>query len=132
MKKLLVLLQNAWGVDDGYIPSLNKKSFISSHTGKRLREALPDDCKVKIRNSSPHVGSVSSSNFPPDLDYVRSEIRKIKPDVILACGVNARIAVENVEVTVPVVFMPHPAYRQLSKQMTLDTKNDVMELLTKE
>ena len=87
----MVLLQNAYGVEDGYIPSLETESFINSHTGRRLvNEVLPTNINVQIRNCSSRIGDVSSDNFPPDYAYVREELDRIKPTAILACGVNAK------------------------------------------
>jgi len=120
--KILVFLQNAWGCEDGYIPTFNRESFCKSHTGKRLKEMLPDDATIIIRNASPLVGIESDSCYQPDLSYVRRCIKEIKPDLILACGINARYAVEKLGIK-NVVFAPHPAYRKLSKQMTNKIKS---------
>lgn len=127
-KTLLVILQNAWGVEDGYIPSYDRESFTKSYTGIRLREALPKDYNVKIINSSPAVGNTADSYFPPQPEYVFSWINKIKPDAILACGKVAEKAIKQLNINVPVVYMPHPAYRALSKKITKSTKEELEKL----
>jgi hypothetical protein len=119
---ILVLLQNAYGVEDGYIPSYTKESFINCHTGRRLREALPEGVEVEIRNASPLVGKNADSYFKFDTKYIRNQIENIKPTVILACGKSATDALQELALNVPVVFMPHPAYRALSKDTTAFVK----------
>ena len=128
MVKLLVVLQNAYGVEDGYVPSYDRESFRNCHTARRLKEALPDNVTIDIINSNPKVGTVSSSYFKPDIDYVRKQIDKIKPKVILFCGANGKILIEQMNFPSS-VHMPHPAYRALTKKITSDTKEKIKELL---
>ena len=128
MDKLLVVLQNAYGVEDGYIPSYDRASFRNCHTGRRLKEVLPDGIIPEIINSNPKVGDISSSYFKPDIDYVRKRIEEIKPKVILFCGANGKILIEQIGFPNS-VHMPHPAYRALTKKMTSDTKEKIKELL---
>lgn len=115
----MIILQNAYGVEKGYVPSFEKESFKNCHTGRRLRKAIPLGCDVEIINASPKVGDVADSNFAPDFNYVTQQVRRIKPDIILACGVNAKKVVDTLDVDVPIIKMPHPAYRAL-KNETLD------------
>jgi hypothetical protein len=119
MKKLLVILQNAYGVEEGYEPSYNKSSFANCHTGIRLDRAIPDTVFPFIINASPVVGTTADSFYPYDSDHISRRILEIKPDVILACGVSAKEGIDSVEVDVPVIKMPHPAYRALTNK-TLD------------
>lgn len=118
MKKLMIVLQNAYGVEEGYEPSFEKESFRSCHTGRRLSKAIPEGVETYIINASPKVGSESSSNFRPDKHYVSKRYREINPDIILACGNNAKEVIDSIDVNVPVIKMPHPAYRAL-KDRTL-------------
>jgi len=126
--KLLVVLQNAYGVEEGYVPSYDRESFRNCHTARRLKEVLPDNTEVSIINSNPKVGDISSSYFKPDIDYVRKQIEEIKPKVILFCGANGKILIEQINFPSS-VHMPHPAYRALTKKMTSDTKERIKELL---
>jgi len=125
---ILVVLQNAYGVEDGYVPSYKRSSFLNSHTGRRLSEMLPTK-DVEIRNASPIVGDVASSFFKCDLNYLRKEIGKIKPSVILACGVSAKNAIRNLETSIPIIFAPHPAWRRLSKKITSNIRQEVEKKL---
>jgi len=119
MNNLLVVLQNAYGVEDGYIPSYEKESFSKCHTGIRLRRAIPENVSVRIINASPLVGREASSNFKPDIEYIEKSLTEIQPCVILACGVNARKGIRQVNTDIPVIEMAHPAYRALTNK-TLD------------
>ena len=58
---VLVIVQNAYGVEDGYIPDYSRNSFAVCHTGKRLKEMLPSAVSVLIRNSNPSIGRVATS-----------------------------------------------------------------------
>jgi hypothetical protein len=116
MKKLMIILQNAYGVEEGYEPSFEKESFSNCHSGRRLSKAIPEGVETHIINSSPKIGSEASSNFRPDKSYVSRRYREINPDIILACGRNAEMVVDSIEVSVPVIKMPHPAYRALKNR----------------
>jgi hypothetical protein len=129
MERILVILQNAYGVEEGYVPSFERKSFKNCHTGKRLRNAIPDRCNPFIINASPKIGKEAGSNFKPESSYVFKKIQEIKPKVILACGVNARKAIKSLELDVPVLFMPHPAYRALTNETLYGIKEKIEELL---
>lgn len=128
MVDLLIVLQNAYGVEDGYIPSYNKDSFINCHTGKRLKEVIPDDIEFTIINSSPKIGEKSNSYFPPDINYVNKEITKFNPKIILFCGCNGKILMNEIKFKNS-VHMPHPAYRALSKKITNNVKEKIKEML---
>lgn len=122
MKKLMIILQNAYGVEKGYVPSYEKESFRNCHTGRRLRNAIPDGLDISIINASPKVGKKSSSNFRPDSVYVGKKVEELVPDIILACGVNAKKVIDSVDVNVPVIKMPHPAYRALTNKKLEEVK----------
>ena len=116
MKTVMVILQNAYGVKRGYVPSYEKESFRKCHTGIRLKRAIPENASIRIINASPLVGREVSSNFEPDIEYIEKSLTKIKPCVILACGVNARKGIRQVDTAIPVIEMPHPAYRALTNK----------------
>jgi len=116
MKKLMVILQNAYGVEEGYEPSFELDSFKNCHTGRRLRKAIPDNVDIHIINSNPSIGNNADSYFKPDNKHVSKRINEINPDIILACGNSAKQAIDSIEVGVPVIKMPHPAYRALKNR----------------
>lgn len=114
----MVILQNAYGVEEGYEPSFDKDSFRNCHTGRRLRKAIPDNVDTHIINANPNIGDNPDSYFAPQVEHVRKRYKEIKPDIILACGNSAKQAIDSIDVDVPVIKMPHPAYRAL-KDRTL-------------
>ena len=122
---LLVFLQNAYGVEDGYIPDYSRDSFRACYTGKRLKKMIPDGATVTIRNCTPEIGKTADSNLPPDIDYMLNEIDKISPDVVLACGKNARVLEGKHS---PVIFAPHPAWRQLSEDTITKIRNSLQDI----
>jgi hypothetical protein len=130
---ILVILQNAWGVEDGYIPDYAKDSFRNSYTGRRLKEMLPKNVPTLIRNSTPCIGRESGSWFPPDYEYIMGELEQLNYDVVLACGKNAHRVVNKVLSYAlrnpPVVYAPHPAWRQLSKKITGEIRKEVQRQL---
>ena len=125
---ILVILQNAHGVEDGYIPTYKRESFKNCYTGKRLAEMLPT-LDVEIRNATPKIGDMASSFIKADLCYLQEEINKIQPKVILACGSSAQSAVDNINTNAKIIKAPHPAWRQLSKLRTAEIKRAVEMLL---
>ena len=121
----MIILQNAYGVEEGYEPSFDRANFRKCHTGRRLSRAIPSTVSARIINASPNIGGNSDSFFQPDSEYISRKLVEIKPDIILACGVAAKKGIDSIDVDVPVIKMPHPAYRALTNK-TLD---DVKELI---
>jgi hypothetical protein len=132
MTDILVVLQNAYRHDaedseaeqrwlDG-IWLLGGTGW-KSHTGKRLKEMLPDDACVVLTNSSRNVGNKSSAIFPADLEYLAEKIARIKPSIILACGKVAQEAMERLGVEH--IRAPHPAWRLLSKEHTARVRREI-------
>lgn len=122
---LLIFLQNAYGVENGYIPSYSRNSFANSHTGRRLKEALPLGYEFEIRNANPSIGDNPDSCFKPDIAYMTKQVMELQPKLILACGKIAQKGLENIETDVPIIKMPHPAYRALSKKITGEVRGTI-------
>jgi len=115
---LLIVLQNAWrenGKEYTYEQWLPK--LWASHTGKRLREMLPDmrGRTYMVTNASPKVGMTAGAAFPPDIAHLRTMIERFKPRVILGCGLVAQHGLGLLDVTH--VQAPHPAWRRLTKEI---------------
>ncbi len=123
---LLVILQCPWRkgrLENGWNPRVWAKMLWLSQTGRRLLEALPAGAyEVKVCNANPSLADTPDGVFPPDRKHLRRVLRRVRPDVILACGKVANEALTQIEVTAPVVEMPHPAYRLLSRRTTGDVK----------
>jgi len=123
---LLVFLQCAWRPGgafksrDYWLTALWK-----SHTGKRLKEMLPDNIPVWVDNATPEVGDNPDAVFPPDPVHMAKVIDTVQPRVILACGEVAQKGLDLLEV--PYIPSPHPAYRALPKTRTAEIKSRVEE-----
>ena len=95
----------------------------NSHTGRRLKEMIPDGIKYKVINSSAMIGNCPDSRYSADLEYIQKFVDELNPVVICACG---KIAQKGcIELGLNFVSAPHPAWRQLSKQCS----NDIKELI---
>ena len=116
---VLVILQCAYYLDGkprsraAWLRGLER-----SHTGKRLKEMLPDGIDYYVINASQEIGSSSDALFPPDIKYISQTIEHISPTIILACGRVAQAAVDEIELSVPIIKTYHPAFRGLSKGIT--------------
>lgn len=93
---------------------LNKRYlFFSCRTGQVLREALGEDLCDQILwdNASPEIGSYSASKFKADPVHIRGVIEEVKPDLVLAFGKISCEAIKNLELSIPILYGPHPAAR---------------------
>ncbi len=130
MVDLLIILQNAYGVEEGYVPSYEHMGFANSQTGKRLKEIIPEDTEYVIVNSSPIIGDNPDSCFAADPKYLINAINHFEPKLIVCCGKIAQKGITNLSfILTPILFMPHPAYRALSKETTSDIKRKIELLL---
>lgn len=129
---LLVILQCPWRkgrLENGWNSRVWAKMLWVSQTGKRLLEALPKGAyDVKVCNANPSLADTPDGVFPPDRKHLRRVLRRVQPNVILACGKVAKEALVQVKVNAPVVEMPHPAYRLLSRQMTKRVRMRLVKL----
>lgn len=116
--RVLFVLQNAyqsskydWKNEDEWHRDLDK-----SHTGRRLREMIPDGIEFYVTNASPKIGSHPDSRFLADADHLIRMIQKYKPHLVCACG---KVAQDGVAMLgVHWISAPHPAWRALSKRHT--------------
>lgn len=124
---ILFILQNAYRSDKHQFKNEEEWSqeLANSHTGRRLKEMIPDDMEYKVINSSPMIGDCADSSYNADLTHIEKHINEIKPDVICACG---RIAQKGcTELGLDFISAPHPAWRRLSKQYSNDIKRRIKE-----
>ena len=127
--KILVVLQCAYGTTAQRRKELQQKELWlqglwNSHTGRRLRNMLPDNAIIDIINSTPRIGSKSSDYFPPNLEYIQTKIDIYSPDKILACGNVAQEALSKLNIAY--ISAPHPAWRQLSNIKISEIKEELV------
>ena len=111
---LLVVLQNTYELLTN-TPEW-ETALWASHTGKRLREMLPDGMEFTVTNASKVIGSGVCSECPADTAHLTTIIEQVGPTRILACGKVAQAGLT--ELGVEFVAAPHPAWRLLSKDRT--------------
>ena len=132
---LLVVLQCPWRkgpLANGWNSRVWVKMLWLSHTGKRLREALPlEFYEVKVCNANPSLADSPDGGFPPDLRHLRRVLGRVQPDVVLACGKVAQGAIAQIAPAITTVEMSHPAHRLLSKQTTAEIKARLVALAIK-
>ncbi len=142
MTRVLVVLQNAWrrNARPGQVSwslvypersrQLWERALWRSHTGKRLKGMLPENCEVRVGEASPKVANNPRDVFPMEPAHVRQQVEEWKPDVALLLGKEAQKAKVLVEgMGVRVVVGPHPAYRLLSKAMAAEVRQKVAQAI---
>ena len=126
---ILIFLQNAYASKDIKPWKLKQRKIWEprlwkSHTGKRLKEMLPDGAVFYVANANPIIGTRASDCFDADIIHMQLEICNVKPDVILACG---KIAQEGLNrLGQKYIAAPHPAWRLLSKAMTAEIRSKLI------
>lgn len=120
---ILFILQNAYTSEKH--PFKNEvewgRELLRSHTGRRLREMIPENVEFKVINASASIGDNPNSLFNGDSKHISKQLKKIKPDIIVACGKVAQQICCDMEIKYMPV--PHPAWRQLSKRETSEIRN---------
>lgn len=113
---ILFILQNAYRSEKHPFTNNDEwsKELANSHTGRRLKEMIPDGVEYKVINLSAVIGDEPNSCYEADLKYIKAFIEELKPCVICACGKIAQKAC--IELGLDFISAPHPAWRQLSKQ----------------
>lgn len=126
---ILVVLQCAWYHDGKSRPYKTWiKALWKSHTGRRLKEMLPEDVPFVICNASPQIGQDAGASFKADPAHVADMINRVKPTIVLGCGAIAHSALSKLDVEY--IKAPHPAWRRLTKERTKKIRH-VLEMVTK-
>lgn len=123
---ILFILQNAYRSEKHQFTNNDEwsRELLHSHTGRRLKEMIPEGYEYNVINSSPNIGNNSSSIYIADPQYIKTLVNKIKPDIIIACG---RIAQDGcTELGLQYISAPHPAWRCLSKEITNNIKTKII------
>jgi hypothetical protein len=130
-KKILVFLQNAW-----FYPSTVAKikkrpdlydreaiwnyAFRKSRSGTRLKDNLGEELFDQLiwDNASPELGTFSASSFPADHDHIRRVLDTHKPDIVVAMGKTADLALNELWKG-KLICTPHPAARLLTNDLLM-------------
>jgi hypothetical protein len=123
---ILFILQNAYTSDKH--PFKNEvewsRELLRSHTGRRLKEMIPDGVEYRVINASPAIGNNAKSCYDPDTEHIKTLVEQIKPDIICACGRMAQKGCKSLGYDF--IETPHPAWRQLSKNKSNEIKEQIL------
>jgi hypothetical protein len=132
--KPMIMLQSAWSthyksMDDWPYYAWLLATF-KSHTGRRLKRILSGDLKswdkYYFTNSTKVITGSPAGKPPIDVDHVKKELTIHKPPVVLACGLQAELALCKAGWHGSVVAIPHPAYKMLTNVL-LDAAKERFE-----
>jgi hypothetical protein len=115
---ILFILQNAYQSDKHQFNNEEEwsRELANSHTGRRLKEMIPEGKEYRVINSSPIIGDCADSCYIADTKHIEKLVNEINPTVICACGKVAQKGCT--ELGLFFIPAPHPAWRQMSKQQS--------------
>lgn len=92
---------------------LLKAALDLSHTGRVLRRVFGDLYnQLIVENASPEIGGRSSAVYRADHHHILMTLHEVRPDVVFAFGVQARLGLQKFHNTPWVMIeAPHPAAR---------------------
>lgn len=124
---ILFILQNAYQSNKHQFTNEDEwsRELANSHTGRRLKEMIPEGSEYKVINSSGMIGDCADSCYHADLEHIQKLIDEINPNVICACGKIAQAGCESLGLNF--IPAPHPAWRRLSKQCSKNIRNEIGE-----
>jgi len=128
MTIILYILQNAYKSQRYQFKNDEEwhRELLASYSGKRLSEMIPENVDFRVVNASPEIGDSADSVFSPDKKHLKNMIKKHSPDIVCACG---KIAQKGCyDLGIEFVPLPHPAWRQLSKDITNRIQENLSEM----
>ena len=114
--RILCILQNAWGdrkLPITFVPNPYNKSA-------RIIKKMVGNHFYKFCNTTDEVTPTPNAKPKPNYEHFEKVIKEMhKFDLILVCGIQATETVNKYidkinEIGVPLLFVPHPAARNLS------------------
>jgi hypothetical protein len=115
---ILFILQNAYQSEKHQFKNDEEwsRELANSHTGRRLKEMIPEGKEYRVINSSPMIGDCADSCYVADTEHIEKLVNKINPTIICACGKVAQKGC--MKLGLFFISAPHPAWRQMSKQQS--------------
>ena len=122
---ILFILQNAYTSEKHQFKNEKEwsRELQRSHSGKRLSEMIPENVEYRVINASPEIGDNANSIYKADTTHIKRLVKKFSPKVIVACGTIAQAGCELLGLSY--ISAPHPAWRQLSKEITSEIKRQI-------
>ena len=126
--KVLCLLQNAWG--DRQLPPVFKPNE-GNKSAKTLRKIIGKDNIMHFCNTTIKMTETASGIQPAEEAHVKHLlVRAQRYDVLLVCGKQAKSAFNKWKsdtLTTPVIFMKHPAARNLSNVECAEIREQLLK-----
>lgn len=132
MKKILCILQNAWS-DSNHLPI----TFIPNpynHSAKRIKKMV-GEYRYWFSNTTDVVTKTASEKPKPNYKHFERLIEQIpKFDLVLVCGQQAKETTEKYLEEIksknkPLLFVPHPAARNLTNVRCEEIRKEVENIL---
>lgn len=131
MKKIICILQNAWG--DGELPV----TFVPNPYNKSAKviKKMVGDIHYVFSNTTDVVTFTPNEKPKPNYQHFEKVIDEIdKFNLVLVCGNQAKETVLKYEdkiigKNVPLIFIPHPASRSLSNVKIEEIKQEIKKIL---
>lgn len=114
---MIIFLQNAWSpvyAGQQWPRRSWLRALARSRSGQRLK-ILSDQWEL-YHNVTPICGAKPSSKLDPDQLHVQSLLERCKPEVVVACGAVAELALR-IYWKGPLLCVPHPASRVLTNEL---------------
>lgn len=128
--RILCILQNAWG--DGKLPI----TFVPNPYNKSAKviKKMVGDNYYEFSNTTDVVTSTPHAKPKPNYEHFEKVIGEISRfDMVLVCGFQAKETVNKYitrisETRVPLLFVPHPAARNLTNARCEEIREEVRRI----
>lgn len=123
MKKILIILQNAWSplYAGGIWPRESwLRALHRSRSGQRLKimtDVAGPEFEFDYDNTTAAVSAKPSGVCPPDLIHVTGVFARVQPHIVVLCGGQAAALPSRFTITQPTLLIPHPAYRVVTNAL---------------
>lgn len=135
--KILCVLQNAWG--DGWLPMIFRPNP-RNHSAKVIQKIIGsierEELTYYFSNTTPVVTKTAKQAAKIDDDHMFLLIKQFyKFDAILVCGAQAKKAIDankkyvDEQVVDRILYIKHPAARDISKEYVAKTAKDIENIL---
>lgn len=118
---VLIVLQNAYDrgslkAGERFNPATWRAEFLGTRTWTRLQRLFSrGKYNLHFTNAAPGIGSGPRSLLPVQHKNVKDRIRRVNPDIVIACGKSAEEACTDWSGNMMVI--PHPAYMLLTNDL---------------
>lgn len=124
--KVLAVLQNMWVNDPEKVKAIIARTpqarrrlicyslFAGCRTGRVLKQVFGEDCPQRFiwEESTTEIAGNPRDVFPADALHLKAVLEEVKPDVVIAFGRIAGVALSQLVPGDKLVLAPHPTARQ--------------------